>query len=229
MKELTADDIQGLVGTSPLILEIGANDGTDTLKFLQAMPDATIYCFEPDPRAIARFKENVDDSRITLIELAASNENGYGLFHGSSGRPPQQPNQSHYCDLPEWDLSGSLFEPTGHLARSEWVTFPKDRQCQVKTTRLDTWLESHPEIERIDFQWIDVQGAESIVIPGAQEAMKRTQYCYFEFSDIELYRGDLPLEKLRPLFPGGVEAWDLLGIHGENALLENVGFPLRNR
>lgn len=222
MKELTAAGIRDLVGISPVILEIGCNDGTDTLKFLEAMPEARIYCFEPERRAISRFKQNVNDSRIILTELAVSKQDGIGLFYGSSGRPPQKSVQTHYCDLAEWDLSGSLLEPTGHLKKSPWVTFPKDRQSQVNTIRLDTWLKLHPEIECIDFQWIDVQGAEPWVVAGGQEALRRTKYCYFEFSDTEQYKGDLRLEPLRALFPGGTKAWDLRGIHGENALLENT-------
>src|SRR5208283_5009546 len=54
----------------PTILEIGCNDGTDTLAFLRAAPKATIYCFEPDPRAIKRFRQRIDSSSVTLFELA---------------------------------------------------------------------------------------------------------------------------------------------------------------
>lgn len=51
-------EIKYLVGKrNPVILEVGANIGQTTHKFLQEMPEATIYCFEPDPRAIAEFKK----------------------------------------------------------------------------------------------------------------------------------------------------------------------------
>ena len=54
---ITHEDIAALIGeTEPTILEIGCNDGTDTLKFLRVLPQASIYCFEPDPRAIEKFK-----------------------------------------------------------------------------------------------------------------------------------------------------------------------------
>jgi FkbM family methyltransferase len=165
MDELNGKNIRDLVGRDdPTILEIGCNDGTDTLLFLEAMPRATIYCFEPDPRAIERFHKTVSDCRATLIEAAVCCEDGEALFYGSSGRPPnrsRKPGAPRACWLPEWDLSGSLLQPTGHLAYCPWATFPQDRQYKVRTVRLDTWMEERPEISQIDFIWCDVQGAEA--------------------------------------------------------------------
>src|ERR1700734_4400073 len=55
---LTHEAIAALVGKpDPVILEIGCNDGTDTLALLRVMPQASFHCFEPDARAIARFKK----------------------------------------------------------------------------------------------------------------------------------------------------------------------------
>jgi len=52
--ELTALNMFHLIGKeSPVILEIGANCGQSTVTFMEQMPSATVYCFEPDPRAIA--------------------------------------------------------------------------------------------------------------------------------------------------------------------------------
>lgn len=42
----------------PVIFDIGCNDGSDAQRFLRLLPGAQLYCFEPDPRPVARFKEN---------------------------------------------------------------------------------------------------------------------------------------------------------------------------
>jgi FkbM family methyltransferase len=222
MDELNGKNIRDLVGRDdPTILEIGCNDGTDTLLFLEAMPRATIYCFEPDPRAIERFHKTVSDCRATLIEAAVCCEDGEALFYGSSGRPPnrsRKPGAPRACWLPEWDLSGSLLQPTGHLAYCPWATFPQDRQYKVRTVRLDTWMEERPEISQIDFIWCDVQGAEALVIQGGKETLAVTRYFYTEFNNVPLYEGQLPLTKLQELLPN----FDCLGIYGkENTLFRN--------
>ncbi len=220
MAELVAENIRELVGEAPIILEIGCNDGTDTMRFLAAMPGARIYCFEPDPRAIARFHTIVNDERAELYETALSCTDGTAVFYGSAGVPPETSRRSgapHYCFLPEWDLSGSLQTPTGHLMRSPWVTFPSERQCTVQTMRLDTWLDRHAEITGIGFIWLDVQGAEAMVIQGAPAALSVTRFLYTEYSDTPLYEGQVPLIELQRLLPG----FELLSVHGENALFKN--------
>ncbi len=220
-KELTAEGVYDFLQMiDPVILEIGCNDGTDTLKFLKAMPEAKIYCFEPDPRAIKRFYETVSAKQVSLEKVAISNVNGKALFYGSSGRPPEKsrhPKAPACCYLDEWDLSGSLCKPTGHLQFSPWTTFPKDRQYQVKTQRLDSWLDKYPEIPLIDFIWCDVQGAEGLVIEGATNTLALTHYFYTEFYDKPLYEGQLPLEKLQVMLPN----FELVGICGDNALFKN--------
>ncbi len=220
MSEMTAEGIRELVGESPTILEIGCNDGTDTNRFLKAMPGATIYCFEPDPRAIARFKETVSDDRVTLIQAAVADFDGTALFYGSSGRPEEhRRNINHYCRLKEWDLSGSLCKPTGHLDYSEWVTFPEDRQYRVQVLKLDTWIKGFSDagVNGIDFIWCDVQGAEALVILGAERVLDTTLYFYTEYSQKnELYEGQPSLSTLQELMRG----FELLGTYSDNVLFQ---------
>lgn len=201
----------------PSILEIGCNDGTDTNKFLELLPKAILCCFEPDPRAIARFKETVCSDRVTLVECALSNVDGFATFFGSSGQPPEKskgPKASHYCFLDEWDLSGSLCKPTGHLNYSPWVTFPTDRQYTVETVRLDTWI-GPPDGVKIDFIWADVQGAEALLIQGGLETLARTKFFYTEFSDKEMYTGQPDLEGILKLLP----TFEVVALYGRTNVL----------
>ncbi len=211
-RDMEPNDIREFVDSpNPILLEIGCNDGTDTNKFLEAFPGGTIYCFEPDPRAISRFFKTVHSERARLFAAAISDTDGQAVFNGSSGRPPGEargPGASHYCFLDEWDLSGSLHKPTGHLSYSPWVTFPESRRFDVKTMRLDTWLEDQPEIGVIDFIWADVQGAEATLIAGAQNALRNTRYFYTEtrlqqgqHAGRELYQGQPSIEEIQASLP----------------------------
>src|SRR5262249_48697220 len=65
------DFLKQLIGTdAPVILDLGANDGATTAMFLDTFPNCTIYAFEPDPRAIAKFRERINDPRARLFEIA---------------------------------------------------------------------------------------------------------------------------------------------------------------
>lgn len=198
--ELTAHDVFHLVGCqNPLILEIGANCGQSTITFINQMPDATVYCFEPDPRAIAKFKLMVNSPNVHLIEAAVGADSGFVMFNQSSGAEAQHPNG--------WDHSGSIRKPKSHLETWPWVKF--ETQIPVPLITLDEWC-SAQDVNEIDFIWADVQGAESDLILGAQKTLKNTRHFYTEFSDDEWYEGQINFEIL-------------------NALMTNLGFKVMHK
>lgn len=189
---ITAQLIRDCVGTeSPTILDIGANKGTQSLWLAEMFDDARVFSFEPDPRAITRFKETVGDHPdVTLFELALSDRDGTITFHQSGGH--HDPDLA--AEMPEgWDLSGSIRAPKEHLDAHPWVTF--EETVEVATTTLDSWC-ADQGVDAIDFIWMDVQGAEIDVFRGGVAALARTRYVYTEYSDRELYEGQRPLADL---------------------------------
>ncbi len=176
---------------APTILEIGCYDGSHTLWFAEIFDNPKIYCFEPDPRAIARFGKKVGHrSNIELFEVAVADRDGEATFFQSGGQQAGRPPDS----MPEgWDCSGSIRKPKNHLKVHPWVTF--DKTIKVKTVTLDSWCEEH-RVEAIDFIWMDVQGAEIDVISGAAKALRRTRYLYTEYDNRELYKGQAGLRKI---------------------------------
>ncbi|KRR06458.1 methyltransferase [Bradyrhizobium jicamae] len=174
----------------PVILDIGCNDGTDSECFLRLRPKAQLYCFEPDPRAAARFKKNLNGclDKVKLFEFAVSDRNGRIDFHPSNGDGKAK----------EWDLSGSIRRPKNHLTEYDWVRF--DRPFSVETRRLDDWC-NEANLNQIDLIWMDVQGAESDVIAGGRQTLSNTRFVYTEYSDQELYEGQLSLQAILELLP----------------------------
>ena len=172
---------------NPTILEIGCHHGSHTLWFLDIFDSPKIFCFEPDPRAALRFKQKIGNRpEISFYEYAISSKNGETTFYMSSGRESEL--------MPEdWDYSGSIRKPKNHLKVHPWCKFEKT--MIVKTKTLDTWCREKA-INRIDFIWMDVQGAEIDVIRGGRNALKNTRYLYTEYSNKELYQGQLSLKQL---------------------------------
>jgi len=96
----------------PVILDIGANDGSSSLAFLEQMPEAQIFAFEPDTRAIQRFQNRPDSDRVSLTKAAVSATDGEMTFYCSGGLPNDDSRERLERRFPEgWDLSGSLRSP----------------------------------------------------------------------------------------------------------------------
>lgn len=185
-REIEPDEIRELVGDAPVFIECGSHEGSHTVKFLAAMPEIRLHCFEPDKRPIARFKKAIgDDPRVSLYEVAVADINGYKSFYASTGKAG---------DREDWDFSGSLQRPTRHLTRSPEIKFKPP--VKIPCIRLDTWLAGHPEIKCIDFAWIDIQGGQRSFIAGAQTALLLTRWLYIEAHHEPLYAGETTHDEL---------------------------------
>jgi FkbM family methyltransferase len=196
-----------------VFVEIGMHFGTDTADFRRMHPHARIVCFEPDPRNIKMIKTLGNDKICELYEIAVSNTNESMDFYMSSGNSKGLLSDALLTEN-DWSCSSSLKKPTGHLSLHKWITFPNS--VKVNCCKLD---EFEPlKNTKIDFMWVDVQGAEDIVFSCAQETLKNTRYVYTEYCNQQLYEGQLNLQGVLGLFPG----FKVLHDYGGDVLLENI-------
>jgi FkbM family methyltransferase len=209
---LSMRQLRHLLGPScRTMLEIGANNGVDSLRLYDTIPEATLHCFEPDPRAFATLRRNTRRSPIAIHQLAIGNHDGTTTFHQSGGQPPGAATDR------SWDKSGSIRAPKLHLEQHPWCTF--DTTITVPIARLDTWAHDHG-ITTVDFIWADVQGAEIDLIEGGTTTLAHTRYFYTEYSERELYEGQVGLSELLALLPG----WDVHTVYPDDVLLVNRAF-----
>lgn len=171
---------------NPIIFEIGTNDGTDTINFFKEFEDPILHCFEPDPETFRRFLEKTKPFRKSIRSMcsAVSDKTGTSDFIISSNA----------------GLSSSLKKPIMHIPIHRDVNFINTKI--VRTITLDEYAEKN-NISYCDLVWMDVQGAEDLVIKGGQNFFRNTKYVYTEFSNVELYEGALgkyEIEKLLPNF-----------------------------
>jgi FkbM family methyltransferase len=212
MTPLSHEEVAALIKKSdPTILEIGCNNGRDTLALLREMPQAKIYCFEPDRRAIASFKKHLGShlDRVKLFEIAVSNRAGQIDFHTSTSDDPSGEG---------FDQSGSIRRPKNHLREAPWIKFEKT--VTVEACRLDDWCVENG-VEQVDFIWMDVQGAEGDVIAGAANILQETRFLYTEYSNNELYEGQLSLKSLLARLP----LFEVVARYPGDVLLRNRNFP----
>jgi len=97
------------------------------------------------------------------------------------------------------------------------VTFSNQEEVPIR--RLDSVVRDLG-IERVDLIWADVQGAEADLISGARQTLKKTRFLYTEYSDEELYAGQINLSQLRALLP----EFKLIKKFPNDVLFENKKF-----
>jgi len=170
-----------------IIFEVGSCEGEDSIRLKRRFPNAIIYTFEPLPSNVKKIKEHFkkyDLPTKRVFQLALSDSNGTAEFFVSSGQPTHIP-ESEKSD--HWDFgnkSSSLLPPKEHKKTLSWIKF-KDK-VKVKTQRLDDFCRQN-QISKIDFAYIDVQGAELMVLNGANDMLSKISSVWLEVEAIELY------------------------------------------
>ena len=185
-----------LVGNGPVtVLEIGANDGMDSSEFVRTFThrDSHLYCFECDRRAIKRWKARVNHPRATLVETALAECSGTLQFYPSGGNAPG----ACWRNYGDWDKSGSILEVDKHTEHSPWLKFSSPITVPVVT--LDEWAEQNIPGRVIDFCWVDVQGAEHLVLAGATRTLPRIRYWYCECDPRPNYKSQASLDELQQI------------------------------
>jgi FkbM family methyltransferase len=199
-----------------LFIEIGAHFGIETTKFRKLLPECTIICFEPDPRNINVLKEMGINRFCILEEMAVSKENGDTDFYLSSGDCKFW-STDEILTRHDWSASSSLKRPKKHLNHHRWIKF--DKKVKVPTIRLDDYEPIKNKV--IDFIWMDVQGAEDLVIEGAKTTLERTRYIYTEYNNDEMYEGQMNLEQICQKLG---DSWKVVEKYSDDVLLKNVKY-----
>jgi len=96
------------------------------------------------------------------------------------------------------------------------MVFVKDKTF---VNSIDVFFKDN-KLEKIDFIWMDVQGAEVDVFKGAKNTLSKIHYIYTEFCESELYEGEIGLKEILKLLPN----FKIIENYGGDVLLENEKF-----
>ncbi len=228
-KELSKEEIKKLIGhEAPFILDIGTYDGRDAFALQKIFKGGMIVCFEADPRSAELFRIRYDQMlrgmlsfdhspEMILVETAVGSIDGTVMLYQSDSE-----TRRHHVDQKSWSASSSLSKPKKHLELFPDVQF--NASVNVDCIRLDSFYKRCcQKSELIDFVWCDVNGAEKDVLLGGLCTLNNyTRYLYIEFSNKELYEGQVSKEELLKLLPNFEElgVYNFQGNFG-NVLLKN--------
>ena len=168
----------------PVIVEVGAHYGEDSIDFLKVMNPSCVHCFEPDPRNIYIFKKYVSDERISLHEFAVSDTDGDSIDFHTSYTPEIKPKmfkKYHWIDKEDY-INMKINSSGASSLRKGHPLLDKGETVSVRTTRLDTWAVNN-NVENIDFLWVDVQGAEKGVVEGFGDMSQKIKCVWIEFGE----------------------------------------------
>jgi hypothetical protein len=93
-------------------------------------------------------------------------------------------------------IASTLLDPKGHKRAFPEVKYEKD--ISVRTTTIDAWAAEN-NVGRIDFLFLDIEGAEFQVMKAAPRIMKEVKVVFSETGFTPLFEG-------RPTF-GELRAW----------------------
>ena len=178
-----------------VVIEAGAHIGVHTAEMAR-LRNCRIHAFEPVPHIFAQLRENTRPlSNVTCYNLALSDKTGFADMFVSSGGS---------------DGSSSLFTPKEHLNTNPDVLF--EQKIRVETSTLDDWAAKRG-ITRVDYMWLDMQGAEYAMLQASPAILKTVKVIFTEVSLMELYEGT-------PLYPE-FKRW----LQGQGFVLEKEVLP----
>lgn len=171
---------------SIIIFDIGACEGESSVRYSRLFPNATIYTFEPLPNNFTLVQNNIQQyqtKNIHPIQLCLSDKNGETEFYVSSGKPENTSDE----DWNYGNKSSSILPPTSkNKELHSWIKF--EDSITVKTETLETFCAA-TKISKIDFIHMDVQGAELMVLKGANSMLQNINAIWLEVEAVELYKG----------------------------------------
>lgn len=175
--DIGLDEIAAHVPARSVIIEAGANDGTDTLRMAARWPEATIYAFEPVPEVFEVLEQRVAHlPNVHPQQIALGESDGTATIHLSAmATTPERVSGS-----------SSLLAPSNHVGLFPEIVFTGTTDVPVRT--LDSWA-AETGVGRIDFAWLDMQGLEVPMLAAAPRMLTTMGAAMLEVARTELYAG----------------------------------------
>lgn len=199
---------------NPVIVDTGAERGDgETIFFCELGNDIKVYAIEADIRTYNLLvKLEVKYPNLKTYNFAVTNENKEVMLFQSGGKNPDEVLNVN------WTSASSIMsrERMRNGDFYPWMTY---EEVQVQGRTLDAWA-NEVGILKIDFLWVDIEGASHLLIEGAVNILSRTSYFYIEAFDWVRYEGEKLKKDIIKLLPN----FNLLVDYGTDLLFKNKVF-----
>jgi len=169
VKELKAD----------CVCDVGSMDGREALRFRSALPDATIFAFEPNPHNFQAIEGDpeIASADIRLVQAAVAGVDGtLGFNIADADYNDRNANRG---------LSSLMI---GETAVRETIN--------VRSLRLDRFLSDAGEFSTIAL-WVDVEGAAFEALLGSEGILQRVCCIHTEVETREFFKGQKTFDEVK--------------------------------
>lgn len=169
-----------------VIVELGARDCQESLRFAKKFPHAKIFAFECNDQTLPLCRAAIKDyPNIVLTEKAVSDRDGFITFY------PIDPEKTETIWADGNPGASSLFKASGKYPKENYV----QKEVQVPTTRLDTFFRDN-HINEVALMWMDIQGAELMALKSMGEHIAKVKSIQTEVEFFEIYQGQAMFSEL---------------------------------
>lgn len=176
--------------SAPLtILDIGSKDCLEAIEFSKHFINSKVYSFEPNPDAIKIARKNSKEYKNhTLIEKAVSDKNGYIKFY------PIDPELTETTHKDGNIGASSIFKASGKYPIEKYV----QKEIEVESITIEQFCKDN-NINKIDFVWMDLQGAEYLALKGMGSYLQDIEIIHTEAELFEIYENQHFFEDIENL------------------------------
>ena len=175
-----------------VVFDVGARDCAESADFARAYPAATVFAFECNPATLPKCRAAAAaESRIRLTEKAVADKEGRLSFF------PIDPARSVGGTPGGNHGASSIFEASGAYPEETYV----QNRIEVESIRLDRFCAA-AGVTAIDILWMDVQGAELLVLKGLGDLLPQVSFIHMEVEFFEIYKGQALFPAVDALLAG---------------------------
>jgi FkbM family methyltransferase len=151
------------------LIDIGSHEGLFTQAINNYCGICSGYLIEPLPNHVISLRRKFRDPKYKIFEYVLSNQEGTIGF-----------------EVNEYDQTSSILKLRREMQELSQIKGELVNTIVCQTTTLDKLL-SDESFEEVDLMKIDVQGAEHMVLKGAEKTLSKTSMIWVEVSFKELY------------------------------------------
>jgi len=160
------------------IVEIGARDCGETIKFARQYPKSKIITFECNPQTIGICRNRIKTIKnAKLIEAAVSDKNGFISFYAID---PEKTETTWKDGNPG---ASSILQASGDYPIEKYV----QKKIKVKSIRMDKAMKEN-SFKNVDLLWMDIQGAELMALKSFGKNLKNIKIIHTEVEFMQIYK-----------------------------------------